>query len=86
MFVRPLHSALSADGGPPPAPASGIAATFNTPIGGIAFAMELMRGRSGHPSAEQTIPAGVWYPAELQATARNNILEVARENALVWEI
>ena len=51
-----------------------------------AFAMELLRGRSGHPSAEQTIPAGVWYPAELQAKARNNILEVARENALVWEI
>ena len=51
-----------------------------------AFAMELLRGRSGHPSAEQTIPAGVWYPAELQATARNNILEVALENALVWEI
>jgi len=51
-----------------------------------AFAMELLRGRSGLSSAEQTIPAGVWYPAELQAMARNNILEVARENALVWEI
>ena len=51
-----------------------------------AFAMELLRGRSGHSSAELTIPAGVWYPAELQATVRKNILEVARENALVWEI
>ena len=56
-----------------------------------AFAMEMLRGRSGHSTAEQTtaeqtIPAGVWYPAELQATARNNILNVAREQALVWEV
>ena len=56
-----------------------------------AFAMEMLRGRSGHSTAEQTtaeqtIPAGVWYPAELQAKARNNILNVAREQALVWEV
>ena len=46
----------------------------------------MLRGRAGAFSAEQTIPAGVWYPVELQAKARTNILEVARENALVWEI
>jgi len=51
-----------------------------------AFAMEMLRGRSGTASSEQTIPAGVWYPAELQASARNNILSVVRENALVWEV
>ena len=51
-----------------------------------AFAMEMLRGRAGASSAERTISAGVWYPVELQAKARTNILEVARENALVWEI
>ena len=51
-----------------------------------AFALELLRGRSGLSSAEQTIPAGVWYPAELQAKARSNILNVASEKALIWEI
>ena len=51
-----------------------------------AFVLEMLRGRSGTASSEQTIPAGVWYPAELQARARNNILSVVRENALVWEV
>ncbi|MAD68628.1 MAG: hypothetical protein CMN92_04965 [Synechococcus sp. CPC100] len=51
-----------------------------------AFALELLRGRSGLSSAEQTIPSGVWYPAELQAKARSNILNVASEKALIWEI
>ena len=43
-----------------------------------AFGLELLRG--------DTIPAGVWYPAELGASARANILEVARERAFVWEV
>ena len=51
-----------------------------------AFAMEMLRGRPGLSGAEQTIPAGVWYPAELQAKARSNILQVASEKALLWEI
>jgi len=51
-----------------------------------AFAMELLRGRSGSASSEQTIPAGVWYPAELPAHARDNILNLARQKALVWEV
>ena len=51
-----------------------------------AFAMELLRGRSGSASSEQTIPAGVWYPAELPVHARDNILNVARQKALVWEV
>jgi hypothetical protein len=51
-----------------------------------AFVLEMLRGRSGTASSEQTIPAGVWYPAELQARARKNILNVVRENALVWEV
>ena len=51
-----------------------------------AFAIEMLRGRPGLSPAEQTIPAGVWYPAELQAKARNNILQVVSEKALLWEI
>ncbi len=51
-----------------------------------AFALEMLRGRSHLSSGDPTIPAGVWYPAELQADARNHILQVARENALVWEM
>ena len=41
-----------------------------------AFGMELLRG---------TIEPGVWYPAELEAQARTNILARARENAILWE-
>ena len=51
-----------------------------------AFVLEMLRGRSGTASCEQTIPAGVWYPAELHTDARNNILSIVRETALVWEI
>jgi hypothetical protein len=51
-----------------------------------AFALEILRGRSHLSSREPTIPAGVWYPAELQTNARNHILKAARENALVWEM
>ena len=43
-----------------------------------AFGLELLRG--------DTIKPGVWYPAELGAAARANILEVARERAFVWEL
>ena len=43
-----------------------------------AFGLELLRG--------DTIKPGVWYPAELGASARANILEVARERAFVWEV
>ena len=51
-----------------------------------AFALEILRGRSDLSCSDPTIPAGVWYPSELQPNARNNILQVARENALVWEM
>lgn len=52
-----------------------------------AFGMELLRRRSGGPSnGDATIGPGVWYPAELGADARANILRVAREKAFVWEL
>ena len=51
-----------------------------------AFALELLRGRFGIHLGEPTIAPGVWYPVELQAVARHNILTVAKENALVWQI
>jgi hypothetical protein len=56
-----------------------------------AFGMELLRRRSGGPSngdatISATIGPGVWYPAELGADARANILRVAREKAFVWEL
>ena len=51
-----------------------------------AFAIELLRGRIVSPSADATIAPGVWYPVELQADARSNILNVVREQALVWDV
>ena len=52
-----------------------------------AFGMELLRGREGGvEGVEATVEDGVWYPAELSETPRRNILEVARERTLVWEV
>lgn len=45
-----------------------------------AFGLELMS------SSSPTIPPGVWYPAELQDEARANILRIAKEKAIVWEM
>uniref|UniRef100_A0A7S4BYK7 Uncharacterized protein n=1 Tax=Chrysotila carterae TaxID=13221 RepID=A0A7S4BYK7_CHRCT len=42
-----------------------------------AFALELFR---------KTVPAGVWYPAELQSKARSSILDRVKEGAFVWEM
>ena len=46
-----------------------------------AFGLELLR-----EGESRLIPAGVYYPAELSSEARNNILNIAKENALVVEI
>ena len=46
--------------------------------------MELLRGKGA--TGDPTIGPGVWYPAELQADARSNILAVARQKTLVWEV
>ena len=51
-----------------------------------AFALEVLRGRPSGPTGVSTIPAGVWFPAELNSLARRNILEVVREKALIWEL
>lgn len=51
-----------------------------------AFGMELLRSQVGVPLSNATIGPGVWYPAELQADARRNILSVASEKTLVWEV
>ena len=51
-----------------------------------AFALELMRGRTRDAAAAPTVPPGVWFPAELGAEARESILRVAREKAIVWEV
>ena len=42
-----------------------------------AFAIEVLKG---------TVPAGIWYPAELPPTARKNILEAAKEDTLTYEL
>ena len=42
-----------------------------------AFGLELLQGK---------VPAGVWYPAELDAANRQSILERAREDAFVWDM
>jgi len=54
-----------------------------------AFGLELMRGRGGGGDASATattVPGGVHFPAELGDAARANILRVAREKAIVWEM
>lgn len=51
-----------------------------------AFALEVLRGRSSGSPGASTIPAGVWFPAELKPAARRNILEVVRQKALIWEL
>jgi saccharopine dehydrogenase-like NADP-dependent oxidoreductase len=51
-----------------------------------AFALEVLRGRTSGSTGVSTIPAGVWFPAELNSLARRNILEVVREKALIWEL
>jgi hypothetical protein len=35
---------------------------------------------------QQTIPSGVWYPAELPKQARSNILEVVKEGTITYEV
>ena len=51
-----------------------------------AFALELLRGRMAGSTDPAMIPAGVWFPAELNPIARRNILEVVRQKALIWEL
>ena len=51
-----------------------------------AFALEVLRGRTSGSTDVSTIPAGVWFPAELNVLARRNIFEVVREKALIWEL
>ena len=50
-----------------------------------AFALEILRGRLGDVSNKTTIEPGVWFPTELKARARDNILRLAKEKTLVWE-
>eukprot|EP00536_Pseudo-nitzschia_multiseries_P016240 jgi/Psemu1/263523/estExt_Genewise1Plus.C_10540001 len=47
-----------------------------------AFALEVLK--TGTP--EETIPPGVWYPAELPKEARDNILEAAREKSITFMV
>ena len=42
-----------------------------------AFGMELLRGG---------VAPGCWYPAELPVDARDRILAVVEEGAVVWEV
>ena len=62
-----------------------------------AFALEVAAsaGQRGEGAAEDgagagaggaTVPPGVWFPVELGRQARENILEVAREDAFVYEL
>ena len=51
-----------------------------------AFALEVLRGRTSGSIGVSTIPAGVWFPAELNMLARRHILEVVRQKALIWEL
>ena len=50
---------------------------------GRKLSQELMRARRGE---SETVPPGVWYPAELGEEARANIMRVVREKATVWEM
>ena len=50
------------------------------------FALEVLRGRISYLIILSIIPAGLWFPAELNSLARRSILEVVREKALIWEL
>ena len=50
------------------------------------LSLEVLRSRISGSAAQATIPAGVWFPAELNSLARRSILEVVREKALIWEL
>ena len=50
------------------------------------FALEVLRSRISGSTDTSTIPAGVWFPSELNVLARRNILEVVRQKALIWEL
>jgi len=50
-----------------------------------AFALEVLKtGNSNNETGTETIPAGVWYPAELPKEARANILEAVRERSITY--
>ena len=51
-----------------------------------AFAVELLKGRADCSCDDVTIHPGVWFPAELNATARSNVLSVVKQKALLWEM
>lgn len=46
-----------------------------------AFAIEVLK-----KDDEKTIPAGIWYPAELPKEARANILEAVREESITYVV
>ena len=50
------------------------------------FALEVLRSRISGSTDTSTIPAGVWFPSELNVLARRNILEVVRQKAFIWEL
>ena len=51
-----------------------------------AFGLEVLRGRGQEPAEAASVKPGVWFPAELGAEARGSILEIAKENAFIWEM
>jgi saccharopine dehydrogenase-like NADP-dependent oxidoreductase len=55
-----------------------------------AFAIEVLKKNNGNidddVNEQQTIPSGVWYPAELPKQARLNILEVVKEGTITYEV
>jgi saccharopine dehydrogenase-like NADP-dependent oxidoreductase len=56
-----------------------------------AFAIEVLKKNNGNDDGnenenQQTIPSGVWYPAELPKQARLNILEVVKEGTITYEV
>jgi hypothetical protein len=58
-----------------------------------AFGLECMQkaalsadGSADGDGCSSSIAPGVWFPAELGADARANILRVARERAIVWDM
>ncbi|OEU23588.1 hypothetical protein FRACYDRAFT_233763 [Fragilariopsis cylindrus CCMP1102] len=60
-----------------------------------AFAIEVLKSNNKNgdnddddeqQEQQQTIPSGVWYPAELPKQARLNILEVVKEGTITYEV
>ena len=51
-----------------------------------AFVLEVASSIIGEKMTTKTVVQGVWFPVELGKLARENILQVVKEDAVVYEL